>query len=152
STQTEIDAPLAFCFDLARDIEIHTQTVWKHTNERAIDGRINGLIGMGETVTFQAIHFMIRQRLTSKITEYHRPYLFTDEMLKGAFKSMKHKHEFEKRNGKTVMRDTLIFEAPLGIVGRVVERLILKRYMKSFLEYRNRKLKLIAEEGIINFI
>ncbi|WP_127533984.1 SRPBCC family protein [Paenibacillus kobensis] len=152
TTETEINAPIAFCFDLARDIEIHTQTVWKHTNETAIGGRTKGLISIDETVTFQATHFIIRQRLTSKITEYQRPFHFSDEMLKGAFKSMKHKHEFEERDGITVMKDTLIFEAPLGLLGRAVEKIILKKYMKSFLEYRNEKLKQIAEEGIMNFI
>lgn len=50
----------------------------------------------------------------------------------GVFKSMKHKHEFEEHGGITVMKDTLIFEAPLGLLGRIVEKIILKRYMKSF--------------------
>lgn len=61
TTQTEINAPIEFCFDLARDIEIHTQTVWKHTNEKAIGGRIRGLISKDEIVIFQATHFMVRQ-------------------------------------------------------------------------------------------
>ncbi|WP_336775221.1 hypothetical protein [Paenibacillus sp. MMO-58] len=65
---------------------------------------------------------------------------------------MKHKHEFEERDGITVMKDTLIFEAPLGLLGRAVEKIILKKYMKSFVEYRNEKLKQIAEEGVMNSI
>ncbi|MFC5402985.1 SRPBCC family protein [Cohnella soli] len=145
-TEIEISAPIQLCFDLARDIEVHTKTVWRHTKEKAISGVTSGPIGQGETVTFEAIHFLVRQRLTSKITEYQQPFLFVDEMQNGAFKSLRHIHEFKQRNGKTLMRDTLYFEAPLGIIGKAVEKLILKKYMKNFLEHRNYQLKLMAEE------
>jgi len=73
-TDILIRAPIAICFDLARNIEVHTQTVWKHTKEKAVEGIKKGMIGEGESVTFQATHFLIRQKLTSQITEYRRPY------------------------------------------------------------------------------
>ncbi|WP_372238969.1 cell division protein [Paenibacillus sp. FSL A5-0031] len=145
-TEVLINAPIHHCFDLARNIDVHTQTVWKHTKERAIAGTIEGMINKGETVTFQATHFLIRQKLTSKITEYERPYLFVDEMSKGAFKSLRHEHIFEEHDGMTLMKDILVFEAPFGLIGWITERLILKRYMKSFLEHRNNQLKIRAEE------
>lgn len=144
-TEILINAPIDRCFDLARDIEIHTQTVWKHTKEKAIEGTIKGMINEGEYVTFQATHFLVRQKLTSRITEYKRPYYFIDEMVKGAFKSLKHEHTFEEHNERTMMKDTLVFEAPFGLLGWVTERIILKNYMKKFLEHRNRQLKIIAE-------
>jgi ligand-binding SRPBCC domain-containing protein len=144
-TQIEIAAPIQLCFDLARDIDIHTQTVWKHTKERAIRGITSGPIGYGQTVTFEATHFWIKQTLTSQITEFREPYLFVDEMQKGAFKSLRHIHEFEQNGNKTIMKDTLFFKAPFGYIGEVVERLLLKRYMKQFLEHRNQELKKLAE-------
>ncbi|RKP55568.1 cell division protein [Cohnella endophytica] len=147
-THIEISAPIQVCFDLSRDIEIHTQTVWKHTKEKAIMGITTGLIGSGQTVTFEATHFLVRQRLTSKITDYKEPYIFVDEMQKGAFKSLRHVHEFKQIDGKTLMTDTLNFEAPFGIIGKAVERLILKKYMKKFLEHRNYQLKKLAEEHV----
>lgn len=42
TTVTKIYAPIEHCFDLARDIEVHTQTVWKHTRERAVAGVTSG--------------------------------------------------------------------------------------------------------------
>jgi Uncharacterized conserved protein len=146
TTRVEIDAPIRHCFDLARDIDVHTRTVWKHTKEKAIRGVTSGPIGPGQTVTFEATHLGVRQRLTSLITEYREPYLFVDEMQKGAFKRLRHVHEFEEANGKTVMTDTLTFEAPLGIIGRWVEKLVLKEYMRKFLEHRNLELKKLAED------
>ena len=147
-TQIEISAPIRLCFDLARDIDIHTKTVWSHTKERAISGVTSGPIGFGQTVTFQATHFLVNQTLTSKITKYEEPFMFVDEMQKGAFKRLQHIHEFKELNGKTLMIDTLHFEAPFGLLGWIVERIILKSYMKRFLEHRNKKLMKIAEERV----
>ncbi len=147
TTRVEIDAPIQLVFDLARDIDVHTRTVWPHTKEKAVRGVTSGRIGHDQTVTFEAKHLGVRQRLTSLITEYREPYLFVDEMQKGAFKTLKHTHEFEEINGNTVMTDTLCFEAPLGIIGRWVERIILKEYMRKFLEHRNNELKKVAEAG-----
>lgn len=130
---------------VARDIDIHTQTVWKHTMERAIRGVTSGLIGHGQTVTFEARHLGVRQTLTSQITEFKEPFLFVDEMQNGAFKSLRHIHEFKQHGENTIMKDTLHFEAPFGVVGRIVERLVLKSYMRKFLEHRNEELKKIAE-------
>jgi ligand-binding SRPBCC domain-containing protein len=144
-TEIEIAAPIDTCYRLARDINIHTQTVWKHTKEQAIDGVTSGPIGKGQTVTFEATHFGIRQQLTSLITEFKEPSLFVDEMQRGAFKSLRHIHEFKEHNGYTMMTDTLKFEAPYGLIGWIVERLILKNYMRKFLEHRNIELKRIAE-------
>ena len=144
-TEILVNAPIEVCFDLARDIDVHTQTVWKHTREKAIEGVTSGKIGLGEFVTFQATHFGIRQRLTSCIVEYERPYKFVDQMVRGAFKSMRHIHEFECKGTQTLMQDTLIFEAPFGVLGYIAERMVLHGYMRKFLNDRNAKLKMLAE-------
>ncbi|MFX3649557.1 MAG: cell division protein [Paenibacillus sp.] len=147
STEIMIHASIERCFDYARDIDLHTQTVWKHTQERAVAGVTTGRIGAGESVTFQATHFGVRQKLKSRIIQFERPFLFVDQMEKGAFKSMRHEHHFSAiGDQKTCMRDTLRFEAPLGLLGWAAERLVLKRYMLTFLESRNRKLKSILEQ------
>ncbi|MFD1954927.1 cell division protein [Paenibacillus thailandensis] len=141
-TETRIRAPIELCFDMARDIGLHTRTVWPFTREKAAAGVTEGKIGAGELVTFEATHFGIRQKLTSRITGYDRPFIFVDEMVTGAFKSMRHEHRFEEITAcETVMRDTLLFEAPLGVAGLLAERLVLKAYMSKFLHYRNRELK-----------
>lgn len=147
STEIEVAATIDVCFDMARNIDIHTQTVWPHTRERAIAGTTTGMIGGGETVTFQARHFLIRQKHKSLISNYVRPYHFVDEMLQGTFKSMRHEHEFIDLGNSTLMKDTLCFEAPLGGIGWLVERVVLKRYMKRFLNYRNKQLKILIEKS-----
>jgi len=91
--QTEIKADRNIMFDLSRSIDLHKIST-EHTNEKAIAGKTNGLIGMDESVTWRAKHFGIYQNLTSKITEYERLKYFTDEMIKGAFAEFKNEHYF----------------------------------------------------------
>lgn len=145
--ETDINVPIETCFDMARDMGLHPQTV-RGSYERAVAGRIRGLLGPGEWVTFEATHFGVRQRLTARMTEFEAPVLFADEMTQGAFQSLTHRHEFSARpEGGTRMTDTLEFVSPLGILGRLANRLFLERHLRRFLEGRNRELKRIAESG-----
>lgn len=142
---TEINATLETCFDLSRNIDLHKISTSK-TKEETIDGRTSGLIELGETVTWRATHFGVRQNLTSKITAFSRPYYFKDEQIKGPFSKFEHEHCFEKTGGIVQMTDILEFETPFGVFGRIFERLVLTRYLKRFLVTRNRVIKEFAEK------
>lgn len=74
-----------------------------------------------------------------------KPSQFTDIMLKGAFKTMKHQHIFKKRKDNILMIDIFEFESPLGLVGRFFNHIFLKDYMKNFLWERNELIKKTAE-------
>ncbi|MCS3557280.1 MULTISPECIES: SRPBCC family protein [unclassified Sphingobacterium] len=141
---TIINAPIALCFDLARSIDLHTISTSK-TNEKAIDGRTQGLIELNEYVTWQATHFGIRQILTSKITAFEKPYYFVDEQISGAFKSLYHEHIFEQDGEKVIMKDIFTFQSPMGIFGRLFNKLILTAYLHKFLIERNNMIKEFAE-------
>lgn len=144
--ETIIDAPRERVFDLSRSIDVH-QDAAVATDEKAIAGVMAGLLGADEEVTWQARHFGIVQRLRVRMTRFDRPAHFQDTMLKGAFRSMKHDHWFEERDGKTVMTDRFEFVAPFGVCGRIAERFFLTRYMRRFIEERNAVLKQIAESN-----
>ena len=139
--ETRIRAPLEACFDAARDIGLHVQTS-AATRERAIAGRTLGLIELGEFVTFEGVHFGVRQQFTARVTRFHRPRFFTDQMTRGAFAAMRHTHQFESLpDGKTLMRDVVEWRAPLGIVGRLANALFLRRHLRHFVEARGAALK-----------
>ena len=143
---TIIDADINICFDLARSIDLHSIST-KKTKEQAIAGVTTGLIGFNETVTWQATHFGVRQKLTSRITAYERPFHFRDEQVKGAFDYIKHDHLFRTYNNTTIMTDRFDFGSPLGILGNIFNRLVLTTYLKKFLEKRNQVIKEYAENG-----
>lgn len=141
---TFINAPIEKCFDLSRDVNIHIKSA-HNTNERVISGRNEGLFELNDIVTWRAKHFSIYQNLTVQITKLDYPRFFEDKMLKGAFKSMVHKHYFEDINGTTKMTDEFEYEVPFNIIGKLFDNLILKKYMTNFLLIRNKTIKEVGE-------
>ena len=85
---------------------------------------------------------------TSKITRFEPPTYFQDVMTDGMFKSFEHNHRFEELDGQTLMRDELIFSAPFGVLGLLVERIVLRDYLTRFLSARNEFIKQIAESEL----
>jgi len=146
---TEIHAPIERCFDLCRDLDVHTRTL-PHTRERLVGEKTGGMAELGDVLVFEATHLGVRQRLSSRIVEFDRPVLFADEALSGAFSSLRHVHAFTSVNGKTLMRDNLAWTSPLGLLGVLADALFLKRYMLRFLVTRNRNLKAIIERLYTN--
>lgn len=115
------------------------------TNEKAIDGVVNGLINKDETVTWQAKHLFKTRQFTSKITEMKSPDFFIDEMVKGDFISFHHEHHFKAATNGTIMIDLLNFETPYGTLGKIANTLFLKSYLEKFLIKRNAMIKEYAE-------
>jgi ligand-binding SRPBCC domain-containing protein len=142
--RTFIAAPPERVFDLSRSIDLHRLSMAR-SREEAVAGRTSGLIGLGETVTWRARHLGVRQRLTIRISGYERPRWFRDELVRGAFATMVHDHHFQPVDGGTEMRDVFRFSAPAGPLGRMIERLLLQRYMTRLLKHRNAAIKATAE-------
>ena len=141
---TFIAAPIDRVFDLSRSINLH-QISTSSTNEKAIDGVITGLINKDETVTWQAKHLFKTRLFTSKITAMQSPVSFTDEMVKGDFKSFHHEHHFKAAANGTIMIDLINFETPYGKIGKIANALFLKSYLQKFLIKRNEVIKEYAE-------
>lgn len=144
--ETEINATAQHCFDLARSVDAHLDSM-SHTKERAVAGRTSGLCELNDVITWEAKHLGVKQYLTVKITKMQPYTMFEDIMVKGAFKSMQHQHYFEEKNGKTIMRDVFAYETPGWIFGKLFDVLILKKYMTRLLRTRNLALKSQAEKS-----
>jgi ligand-binding SRPBCC domain-containing protein len=144
--KTIVDAAPEVCFDLSLDVDLHMQSM-EQTNEKAIGGTTSGQIKLGETVTWKARHFGLNLTMTSRITELTKPLHFTDEMIKGPFKQLRHQHIFEKTPDGTVMTDLFDFRSPLGILGIAVDKLILEKYLRKLLAKRNDLIKKTAEDN-----
>ncbi len=142
---TKINAPIQEVFDAARNIDLHQNSAYQ-THEKAIEGKTSGLIELGETVTFRGKHFGLYLTHTSKITKMQIPHYFVDEMIQGKFKSFKHLHFFEEKEGSTVMTDILEFETPYGFLGKIFNALFLKKHLEKFLIERNQILKALVEK------
>ena len=69
-------------------------------------------------------------------------------MVRGAFKSFAHLHEFVASRTGTTMIDTLEYKPPLGVLGALANLLVLERHMRRFLHERASHLKDAAEEPV----
>jgi ligand-binding SRPBCC domain-containing protein len=139
--ETFIAAPAEICFDLCLNVNAHERS----GHGRAVAGVTSGQMLPGDTVTWEGVHFFVRQRLTSKIVAYERPLTFVDEMQRGAFARWRHAHRFVAQPGGTLMIDDVDFASPLGVLGRLVDALLMRGYMTRFLVRGNARFKREAE-------
>lgn len=135
--RTESSLPPERLFDLARSIDAHVESQ-KGSGERAVAGVTSGLIGEGQEVTWRARHFGLPLTMTSRVTQVDFPRSFTDEQVRGPFRSFRHVHEFEATPGGCIMTDRVEFTAPFGLLGRAAGKLVLRPYLQRLIRDRGR--------------
>jgi ligand-binding SRPBCC domain-containing protein len=141
---TWVNAPEERCFKLATSIEFHIASA-RPLKEKAVAGVTSGLLHEGDKVKWRARHFLLRLTHTS-LVEVSRPFShFREIMTAGIFARYEHEHYFAAMDDGTRVRDELKFTAPFGPLGRMMEALVLRRYMTSLLQRRNAALKHAAE-------
>src|SRR5207244_7033793 len=104
------------------------------TNEQVVAGKSHGLLGLGESVTWEGRHFGVRLRQRATITRFDPPHVFIDESSSGPLRAMRHTHQFVKERDRTLMVDTFEYELPLGGFGRITERLVIQSHLKRLLQ------------------
>ena len=141
---TQIKAPVERCFLLSTSIDLHLAAA-ASTGESVVDGVAARLIRVGETLKWKARYFGFMMTHKCRVEAWKPHSYFRYVMVGGAFATFQHDHHFAPMNDGTRMRDELRFAAPLGLLGRLAEKLFLRRHLISFLRRRNRMLKQVAE-------
>jgi ligand-binding SRPBCC domain-containing protein len=142
--KTAIHATAETVFNLARDVDFHTLSA-QDTGEKAVAGKTSGLLGLGDAVTWRGRHFGLWLTHRSRISAMAYPFSFVDEMEAGHFRSFRHFHRFGQANGQTVMTDVVHYELPMGLIGRIFDRFVLRWHLAGFIGRRNAMLKAAAE-------
>lgn len=70
------------------------------------------------------------------ITQVEEQKSFTDFQKKGPYKYWKHFHEFIPNEKGVLMKDTVDYELPFGILGTIAHRLIVKKKLEHIFDYR----------------
>lgn len=140
-----VKASQSRCFDLSRSIDLH-QASMARSGERTIAGVTSGLIGHDQEVTWEARHFGIRWRMTSRIIEFEPPDRFVDEMVRGPFSMYRHEHRFEPIPEGIRMEDLVEYKTPLGPLRPLADR-IAGAYLRRLLRTRNQAIRAAAEGG-----
>jgi ligand-binding SRPBCC domain-containing protein len=141
---TFVAAPVERVFDLSRHLSVHKFSMSKY-KERIISSKTSGLLGLNEDVKWEARHFFKTRTLRVVITALQFPAYLRDEQLEGDFTSMKHEHFFKPADNGTLMIDLFHYELPYGILGRVLNKIYMNKYLSRLLSERNVTIKNIAE-------
>lgn len=141
---TIIKGSIERVFDLSRSIDFHMESA-SQTQEKAKAGVTSGLIGLNQTVSWRGKHFGFWLEHTSKIVVLEAPFRFVDLMIKGHFTYFVHKHEFAEKGNTVLMKDELLYKVPYGVMGKLFDRLLLKRHLTKFLKHRNCQIKVAIE-------
>jgi ligand-binding SRPBCC domain-containing protein len=76
-------------------------------------------------------------RWLTEITEWEPPRRFVDEQREGPYALWRHTHTFEDDGaGGTLMRDEVRYELPLGALGELAHRLLVRRDLARIFDYR----------------
>ncbi len=108
------------------------------------------MAGAGTKIVFKfrAIpHLPMHERWTALITEFSLNEYFIDTQEQGPFRRWQHTHSFEAKmlNGRegTLMRDAVEYEVGFGVIGRMLERLLFQRMLRTTFEYRKQAVERI---------
>lgn len=75
------------------------------------------------------------------ISSWAPPERFVDQQLKGPYQLWHHTHSFSELQGGTLMRDRVIYRAPLGPIGDVVSEVMINRDVRTIFRYRSQQLE-----------
>jgi len=104
--------------------------------------------GLGKIIELETVQYNIfPSHWVVKIDEYDRPVRITDLMLSGPMKYFRHARTFSQPSAEyTLMEDHLEYEPPFGFIGRIADKLSVKKMMEDMFNYRHLKTKEIMEE------
>lgn len=144
SFSCEIRAPLEKVWEFHKSIEtlptITPPSVRVTLPQEVEPPRVGALYPMNIIVRGIVIHW------TAEYVEFDPPNGFVDRQVSGPFKSWEHTHHFTETAGGTLVEDTLTYVPPFGLLGRLADRLIIRRELRAMFAYRYRETKRILEE------
>jgi len=79
----------------------------------------------------------------TRIEAWEPPYRFRDIQLKGPYRSWVHTHTFTPVPGGTLVEDHVEYELPLGPLGRLANRLMVRLQLENIFRYRRSAIEAI---------
>jgi ligand-binding SRPBCC domain-containing protein len=94
------------------------------------------IMQVGALIDYTVRIMGMRRHWRTYIAEYQPPGKFVDVQLKGPYTFWHHTHRFIEHNGSTTLVDEVKYIVPLGILGRIVHSLLIRRQLESIFSYR----------------
>jgi ligand-binding SRPBCC domain-containing protein len=77
-------------------------------------------------------------RFESLHTAYDPPHSFEDQQVRGPFQSWRHRHIVDWHPDGAVLIDDVDYTPPFGLLGRAVDRIIIKPRLRKVFAFRHR--------------
>lgn len=95
----------------------------------------------GQIIQYKVSPFPgIRTNWVTEITHVQHGSYFVDEQRFGPYTLWHHKHFIKKEGDGVLMEDIIHYKLPLGILGRMMNALVVRNKLRGIFEYRRQKL------------
>jgi ligand-binding SRPBCC domain-containing protein len=141
---TFIAAPIERVFDLSRHLALY-KFLFQNRNEKFSAATGSNLIAKNETMSINVKHAGKTRVSLLKITEFMKPLAFTEEQVKGDLENFKHEHHFRQIENGTIIIDILDFGRPRDLIGKLLGKVYLKKYLEQLVMKRNEVIRSYAE-------
>jgi hypothetical protein len=81
------------------------------------------------------------------IETWNPPYEFSDRQERGPYRLWHHTHRFRAAGDRTVMEDIVRYALPFGLVGDIVNALVVRQDVAAIFDYREARIREIFGEG-----
>lgn len=111
-----------------------------------IHGNIGEKMFAGQRITYTVRPlFGIPLSWVTLIKDVYQPDSFVDTQLKGPYKYWHHRHSFSPLEGGTLIKDRVEYELPLGALGDLMHRLLVKHKLRKIFDHRRTVLAAMFE-------
>ena len=99
----------------------------------------------GTLIEYRLTLHRLPLRWLTRIEVWEPGRCFLDAQISGPYRVWRHTHTFEPHAGGTLMRDRVEYALPLGPLGRLADRLLVRRRLERLLGERAAAVKEAAE-------
>ena len=94
----------------------------------------------------------IPMKWKTKITQVNLKKSFTDFQEKGPYKYWNHFHEFIPNEKGVLIKDTVDYELPMGILGDIAHRVFVKKKLENIFSFRKEVLEKLFNTNKPNLV
>ncbi len=85
--------------------------------------------------------FGIKMRWVTEITQVEEKRYFVDEQRSGPYSMWHHQHILEEVEGGVLMKDIVSYKPPMGFLGAIANRVMIRRQLAAIFDYRTKALE-----------
>jgi ligand-binding SRPBCC domain-containing protein len=108
-----------------------------------IVGEEPGAVTAGMEIEYRLRVHGVPMHWRSRIDRFELDREFVDSQLNGPYKVWIHQHRFEADGETTIIRDTVRYQIPFGILGALAHLLFVRRDLRRIFAYRHSAVEVI---------